>query len=673
MVCPDLHAGDGDAADTIMSGIFGVFTRGALPGRAELERVCGGLRSRGVERRAIWRGDRAALGVGRYGWELDADFSGPVLVLEESDCVVVADARLYHTADLRRRLRAAGVVPGGATPSHLILAAYRAWGEECAYWLEGEFAFVVWDKRVGRAFCARDFSGRRPLYYADLGDTLVVGSTLSAVLAHPSCPSDLNLPVLAATAGLLLSAVGAETCYRAVRVVPAAGDLLWSVELGLRLGRHWEPKPAAGVTDLSTERAAEELRELLTVATAERLAPAGPTTVWMSGGWDSTAVFGIGQALLRRESRERELLPVSISYPEGDPGREDETIVQIAGMWQAPVHWLESESIPFFAADPTLAAAQRDEPLAHLYEFWNKALAAGSRSVGARVSFDGYGGDQLFQVSDVFLADLLQRGRWLELAREWRVRWGVLGRRYLMRYTLRPLVPGWLLDLRARLTGAGRALYSHLERPVPPWIEPEAARRFDLIGQGRAYLPKEGWGARATNETHWYLTHPVLAHLSSQLAHFALSQGVEVRSPLFDRRVVEFALARPRRERAAGRETKILLRRAMRGLLPDEVLAPRPYRTGQTFGYSDRRMRESFPRLFNELFRSPLILAELGLVNPGALQRSLNEYLEGGIGNFQRVSLFYTLQTEWWLRSRLRGVAACEPGGVAVPVALGVG
>lgn len=637
-----------------MSGIVGVFTRGMPPESAELDRMCGRLGSRGAEHRAVWRGAGAALAVGRYEWELGADFSGPVLVLEEADCVVAADAKLYQISDLSGRLRAAGVEPRGDTPSELIMAAYRAWGEECAYWLEGEFAFIVWDRRERRALCARDFSGRRPLYYADLGSSLVVGSTLDAVLAYHSCPAELNLPVLAATTGLLLSSAGDETCYRAIRAVPAAGDLCWSPATGVRLGRHWEPRPAAGVAELSFERAAEELRELLTSAVEERLAREGPTTVWMSGGWDSTAVFGIGQSLLRRESRGRELLPVSISYPEGDPGREDETIVQVAEQWRVPVHWLESESIPLFAERPAAEAASRDEPLAHLYEFWNRALADGSRRLGTRVSLDGYGGDQLFQLSDIYLADLLQRGRWLELGREWRARWGVLGRRYLARFTLRPLAPGWLLDLQSRIAGSGRALHSHLERPVPPWVEPEAARRYDLVERDRAYLPVAGWGERAAGEMNWYLTHPVLSHFSSQLAHFALRQGVEARSPLFDRRVVEFALARPRRERASGRETKILLRRAMRGLLPDEVLAPRPYRTGQTFGYSDRKMREAFPALFAELFQAPLILAELGLVDPKVLQRSLSRYLERGTGNFQRVSLFYTLQLEWWLRARLR-------------------
>lgn len=656
-----------------MSGIVGVFTRGGLPEPGELERMCAHLGSRGIERRAVWRGEGAALGVGRYEWELGADFSGPVLVLEEADCVVAADAKLYHISDLRRRLRAAGVEPRGDTPSELILAAYRAWGEECAYWLEGEFAFIVWDRRNRRVLCARDFSGRRPLYYADLGSTLVVGSTLSAVLAHPSCPAEWNLPVLVATTGFRLSSVGDETCYRAIRVVPAAGDLYWSAMTGARLGRHWEPKPAAGVAELSFERGAEELRELLTVATEERLAPAGPTTVWMSGGWDSTSVFGIGQNLLRRKSRGRELLPVSISYPQGDPGREDETIVQIAEMWQAPVHWLESESIPFFAERPAVEAGLRDEPLAHLYEFWNRALAVESRKLGARVSFDGYGGDQLFQLSDIYLADLLQRGRWLELGRELRARWNVLGRRYLARFTLRPLVPGWLLDLHAHFAGSGPALYSHLERPVPPWVEPGVARRYDLVERDRLYLPVAGWGERAAGEMSWYLTHPVLTHVSNQLAHFALREGVEVRSPLYDRRVVEFALARPRRERASGRETKLLLRRALRGLLPDEVLAPRPYRTGQTFGYSDRRMRESFPALFAELFQRPLILAELGLVDPKVLRQSLQQYLQQNIGSFHRVSLYYTLHVEWWLRSRLGGKGNDEADAAMALTAAEVG
>lgn len=638
-----------------MSGILGVFTTGELPERVNLERMVAGLAARGGERSTLWCGAGAALAVSRYEWESEAGFSGPVLELEEDDCMVAADATLYHLTDLRRRLRARGVAAWGATPSHLILAAYRAWGEECTKWLEGDFAFILWDKRERRLLVSRDFSGRRPLYYAELGETLVVGSTLGAVLAHPACPEELNLPVIAATAGLLLSAAGEETCYRAIQSMPLGGDLHWRPGAELRASRNWDPAPAAGAGELPFDRAAEELRSLLTDATRERMGPSAPTSVWLSGGWDSTAVFGIGQELLRQEGRARTgLLPVSLSYPVGDQGREDETIEQIARFWDVPVHWLDTEEIPLFSAEPAARAAARDEPLVHMYELWNRALARGSRATGARVALDGYGGDQMFQISDVFLADLLRNGRWLELAREWRSKITALGRRHLLRFTVLPLLPGWSFQLWGAITGTGPVRRSHLARPIPSWIEPEFIRRHDLVGREAALLPTPGGRDRVGTEALWMVGQPLVAQLSSQIEQFAQEQGVEVRSPLFDRRVVEFALARPRWERASRRETKYLLRRALRGLLPDEVLAPRPYRTGLTLDYSSRWMRKSYPAIFETFLRGPLILAELGIVDPAALSRAISNYLQNDPrGHYERVSLFFTIQTEWWLRSRL--------------------
>lgn len=634
-----------------MSGILGVFTTGVLPEQESLERMVTSLEARGGESSTLWRGAGAALAVSRYEWELEASFSGPVLVLEEDACVVAADATLYHLADLRRRLRARGVVARGTTPSHLILAAYRAWGVGCTKWLEGDFAFILWDERERRLLAARDFSGRRPLYFAELGKTLVVGSTLGAVLAHPVCPEELNLPVIAATAGLLLSAAGEETCYQAIRAVPAAGDLSWRPDSGVESGWHWTPEPAAGVEGLGFERAAEELRLLLTDATCEQLDSVRPTSVWMSGGWDSTAVFGIGQGALREGGGGERLLPVSMSYPVGDPGREDETIEQIAEFWGVPVHWVESMTIPIFADAPAEWAAARDQPLAHIYEFWNRQLARGSRELGARVALDGCGGDQLFQVSDVFLADLMRTGRWLELAREWRIRRD-RGRRHLLRNTFQPLVPAWLGRMVGPLPG-GRTLHNPYGRPLPEWLAADFVKRHELVArEGRLGAPRRSPDYTSA-EIRWYLTMPLMPHGVSAVSAFALREGVELRSPLYDRRIVEFALARPRRERASGRETKYLLRQAVRGLLPDQVLAPRRYRTGVTMGYSSRWMRKSYPALFEELFREPLVLAELGIIEPAVLRNSLRTYLDEG-GEFRRVGLFHTIQVEWWLRSRLR-------------------
>jgi asparagine synthetase B (glutamine-hydrolysing) len=97
-------------------------------------------------------------------------------------------------------------------------------------------------------------------------------------------------------------------------------------------------------------------------------------------------------------------------------------------------------------------------------------------------------------------------------------------------------------------------------------------------------------------------------------SNFAREEGVEIRSPLYDKRIIDFALTRPREERSQGTETKRLLRASMRGLLPDSILQPRAKRTGETGGYFTRSMRQQLPAIVDTLFESSM-LAHAGVID----------------------------------------------------------
>ena len=631
-----------------MSGIVGVFTaKGSGPSDGIVRGMLGRMPDRGGDRAEVRREGAVALGVTRGAWEMEGGFSGPVLVAEDAGLVVVADASLFYRDDLRRALEREGVRACGDTPSHLILAAYRAWGSACVEQLEGDWAFILWDANEKRVFCSRDFGGRRPLFYADFGDTLVVASTLSAVLGHPRCSDELNLTAVAADAAGLF-AVPHETACREVSVLPAG----WSLEHHqgrTRTWRHWSPPPVRDAGGLPFEEAAEHLRELLTHAVAERLSPSGPTSVWLSGGWDSTSIFGTGQQLLRTQDKGADLRPVSISYPPGDAGREDELIAAVAGHWNAPIHWLDIRNIPLLDR-PAERAAARDEPLAHPFETGNRALAGGSRSVGAHVAFDGFGGDQLFQVSLVYLADLFRTGRWIRLAREWKEKGLKREFRPFFRWAVQPVLPHPLLT-GAKVLRGGRALRGYLERPVPEWIAPDFIRRHGLLERERMHAPARTGGSHAAYETHWYLAHPYYPRIAERVCSFALEEAVELRAPLYDRRIIEFATSRPVSERSAGRETKRLLRRSVRGLLPDRVLAPRPRRTGITGSYLDRSLRKLHAAVLDDVFQAPLALEDAAIVNAAVLRRRWGDFLRQGRGDLG-MNLLFTFQAELWLRAR---------------------
>ncbi len=631
-----------------MSAILGIFARDREGAdEAAARRMLAAVGSRGGQHSGVWRGGQAVLAVSRHEWEMAPGFSGPVLVAEEEDLVVAADASLYYREDLVHALRREQIYPEGSTASHLILAAYRAWGTACTERLEGDWAFILWDRKHRRVFCARDFGGKRPLFYAELDSTLVVASTIAALLAHPRCPHDLNLTSIAAdTAGLFAAAH--ETAYRAISLLPAG----WSLERedeATRLLRHWQPPPIQADRSLGFEAAAEELRSLLLRAVAERLPTSGPASVWLSGGWDSTADFGAGERVLHRHAAGQQLRAVSLSYPPGDPGREDELIAAVVAHWGSPVKWLDIAGIPLLDR-PQERAASRGEPFAHAFEMANRALAEGSRQVGARVAFDGSGGDQLFQVTHVYLADLFRTLRWMRLAREWRLK-GLSGTglRNFFRWAVQPVLPRPLLSAAALLRG-GRPLRGYLERPLPEWMDARFVRTHGLLEREKQHTPPRNGTNRADYETLWYLTHPYFPRVFAAVAGFALEAGVELRSPLYDRRIVEFALSRPRNERSSGNETKRLLRRAVHGLLPDHILAPRPFKTGTSGGHLERSLRKHHAALIERTFQEPLALAELGIVDPAALRRLWSVYLRQGGGELG-VNIFLTFQAELWLRA----------------------
>lgn len=629
-----------------MSGILGVFNKGGQPVDASLmRRLVGRMHARGGDRAQTWSAGGAALAVARNAWEFEDGFSGAALVVTERDLTIAADASIYYRHDLRDKLRTRNERPAGTTPSHLILAAYRAWGEQCVQHLEGDYAFILWDRSRRRVFCARDFAGSRPLFYADLGRCLVIASTLSAVVAHPDCPDDFNLEVLADTAAALWPSPH-ETAYRAVNLIPAGWRLSESKGAPPQLRQHWNPPKIESGSGPPFDEAAVELGEILCRAVDERLAPRGVTSVWMSGGWDSTAVFGTGQSVLQRRHSSRALEPVSVSYPPGDPGREDELITAVGHYWNSPVHWLDIRQIPFFGAED--GAAERDEPFEHFFEMFNRALARGSRAIGARVALGGGGGDQLFAADLSYLVDLLRMGKWVTLARQWRAI-GRKGAGEFFRRVIKPTLPTSALRAGTLLRG-GRRLHGYLERWIPDWVERAWVAR--LAARQRLHTPRRRGSSYSAYEMLFGLTCAFFPRVSGRLAAIGLEEGLEVRSPLLDERVIRLAAPRHHSERRSGRETKRLLRGAMRDMLPADVLVPRRFKTGVIVNAVVTGMRERFPNLLTRLLDSP-VLGELGLIQPSEVQRAYREYLRHGDPDVA-FALVSTAQVELWLRGRLR-------------------
>jgi asparagine synthase (glutamine-hydrolysing) len=634
-----------------LTALAAVFSR--APGAAELPAAVvstPALTVRGAGTSERWSGAHAFLFVGSFEWEGEPnERSG--LIAHHDGVAVIADASLYHRDALRRKLAAAGMEPRSNGAAELIRCAYAVWSDDCARHLEGDFSFLIWDGIKNRAVLGRDFVGRRPLFYAlsRAGD-LVVASSARAIANHPDLIAPLDRVTIAAALGGLFGA-SLHTGFEGISALLAGATYAWSPTTGLRLVREWDaPVFAFGATE-DVASAAADLRELLIEATATRLVPA--TSVWLSGGADSTAVFGAAHAAIEDGRAAAAVRAISVSYPGGDSAREDDFISATAGRWKAPVAWIDSETVPLLD-EVEYRAGLRDDPYAHTFEQLNRMLARRTVAEGSRVALDGYGGDQLFNVSAAFLADLALHLRLRVLARSLAAM-EIRDARAMIRLCLVPILPEKARALLARLRGR-EGLRSSLEQTLPSWLRPEIASDARLRARASPEPSRRLLEGPAAHESRWYITSPFFPRAAGWTASFALQEGVEVRSPLMDERVVRFAASRPLLERAPLGGGKRVLRSAVTGLVPDTVLAPRPKKTGVPRGYFHRRLADEFAPVFREVFSSGsdgCRLADLELIELSKLRAAYEQYLESR-DHILGVNLYLTLQAEAWLRSQQR-------------------
>lgn len=584
----------------------------------------------------VWYENGVALGASAQPWELPADDRVEHRVAVGDRWVVAADASLY------------GV--GSAAAAHILTALDRD-GPDCLRGLVGDFAFVAYERTTRRVFAARDFTGKRSLFMTKGMGATAFCTTLRGLERLPWLDRTLNLIALAEDALYVDLAYAQDTAYRSVARIPA-GHQVEVTEGATALPtatRWWDPPIFERGPALPFEEAAEALRELLIDASGIRTDARLGTAVWLSGGYDSTAVFGGASEYERRRGRPP-VRAVSLSHPEGDEGREDEFIRATTDHWNATPTWREIASVPGID-DPLARAAARDEPFTHPYELWNRALARATRDAGARIALGGNGGDQFFSVSPLYFADLVRTFRWWSIRREFRERFGAWNWDVFFRMGIQPLLSPLGRRIARRLRG-GPPLRHYLYRRPPSWVRQDFARTSGLLERRDVRPPRRSGEGHSAWEHAWHLRAPFGDRVESMQFQFALSEGVEMRSPLFDERIIRLAATRPREESNSRGQNKHLLRAASRPLLPPSVTAPRPKRTGNPSSYFQRTLRDTLSWYLQSVAGESR-LSGLGIVDDGLWRGRMQDYLEGRRSNLEEAAAaIYSIHAELWLRAR---------------------
>ena len=546
-----------------MCGIAGDIDLQQAPDLEGVRRMARALAHRGPDAEGFYQEGPAALGHRRLSI---LDLAGGVQPMVREGVALVFNGQAYEHEALREELRALGHPFSTRSDTEVVLRAYLQWGEECFAHLQGMFALALWDPRARKLVLARDRLGKKPLYYALNGERLIFGSELKALLAHGSVQREID-PVAVAQYLASEYVPAPRSIFKTVRKLPAA-HLAVLDAAGFRMRRYWElPAPAASAPSL--DEASRELVRLLDAAVARRLQADVPVGVFLSGGVDSTAIA----ALATRHKQP--LRTFSIGFTEES---FDETPWSLlASQKLGTEHLFEKLSGTACVDLLPEAVASLDEPFADP-SFLPTLLLSRFTRKSVKVALSGDGGDELFAGYDPFLAHRpaaalarLPRGLRSLLS-------GVAGLLpsssanmsldFRIKQFLRGLDAPPALRHQAWIGSFMPAeLNAMLRTPVPEsdlYREViEEAERGTRLGVPRGSVDEA---------LRFYLGRYLADDILVKADRASMAASLELRAPFLDTHVVEYAARLPWSYKLSLRKTKVVLKHALEGIVPAEIL-----------------------------------------------------------------------------------------------------
>jgi asparagine synthetase B (glutamine-hydrolysing) len=501
---------------------------------------------RGTELEVIVYGDWA-LGVANpsepEGWREGSLASG-------SQFAVAAVGTLDDADHLANELVRLGFDPGGASPSALVLAGWEAFGDELPARLRGLFAAIVTDGR--HAWCFRDHVGFRPLFYRSDGGAAYVASEAKQVAAGAGLPREADVEVVER---ILFREIDNETpaALKGVMRLPKATLLLIDRDQ-VRQHAYWRPEQFLETARLSDDEVAERFDDLMTQAAARTLTGTGDV-VSLSGGIDSPAVAAYAAPV--HLSRYGEPLPaLATVYPKQPSVDESPLIKAAADYLDLPLHTYERDAQPLKAGVEWLRIL--DGPIPYLLLSDAEDHYRRARELGFRNMLTGEIAELVVDMRRHLLGHLLLSGR-LRSARR-RVARERSGGRSLASIGQEvggALAPRWLEARYRRRRGA------HWVSRYPAWLD---SRRLRAGTVRWATTARRRW--REEQTVSWM--GPGLTMEAEEVCQSVM--GVRTRRPWADVDLWQFFLSLPAEQKFPNRARKGLVRRLLRGKIPDEIL-----------------------------------------------------------------------------------------------------
>lgn len=607
---------------------------------ALIHRLNGVLLHRGPDDEGVWTGGQIGLGQRRLAI-IDLSPTGHQPMSNEDGTIwLTFNGEIYNHPQLRVELEQRGHRYRGGSDTETILHLYEEYGRDCVKQLRGMFAFALWDAKRQALLLARDRFGKKPLLYSVLPDGLVFASELKALLQDEQVP--LAVDERALHHYLSLGYVpGAQTALRQICKLPPASTLLWQ-NGQLSIERYWS-LPYQPKLTISEDEAAEQTLALLREATRLRLLSDVPLGAFLSGGIDSSAVVAC-----MAESMNEPVKTFSIGFE--DDSFDERPFARLVAQRYATDHHEFVVKPDALAVLPELVWAY-GEPFADSSALPTYYVAQMTRR-HVTVALNGDGGDEAFAGYERYVAQQLA---------------GHYER-----------IPGWLRQ--GLITPLARRLpepaghknpvrrFKHfvLAQAVPP--ERRYARWLTMMDSATRqglYTPAFAQqvngldtieplvAAQAAADSREWLDQVLFADNTTYLPDDLLVKvdiatmchSLEGRSPFLDHHLAEFAARLPSSYKLRGRNGKYILKKALAGLLPAEILQRE--KSGFAVPLAQWFRTELRPVAYQVLL-DPHTL-QRGMFDATALRRLLDEHSSGRVNHRNRI--WALLMLELWFRT----------------------
>lgn len=628
-----------------MSGIAGIFRRDGTPvGATEIESMLDRVAHRGPDGRSTWCEGALGLGHGML-WTTPESLRERLPLAETDRLAITSDSRIDNRDELAAAL-GLDANARSAPDSSYILAAFRKWGGDCASRLIGDFAFAIWNATTRELFLARDPMGVRCLYYFASPQLFAFASEIKALFALSEVPRDLD-ETRVGDYMLNLFEDRSRTFFRNISCLPA-GRTFTVTPQQLRSTSYWRWDPRNELRLKSDQEYTDAFRDCFLQAVQCRVRSAFPTGSALSGGLDSSAVACAARRL--RSDPIHTFSAIFPGLPDADLKRIDERqwIECVLGQGGFNVHFIHADRLSPMGPGELLHF-HLDEPnfAPNLYMHW--AMYESARDSGARVFLDGFDGDTTVSYGFDYLTDLARTFRWRKLGDEIetlsRTMLAGMGQwRIFKEFVAKEIAPGWVFALHRlahaqwREAAANRTL-----------IHRDLVKRLNLRKRARALLPRlPGWRHSAREKQAAIFRSPLFAQTLEMADKASSAFGVEARYPFFDRRLMELCLALPPDQKLGYGWSRLILRRAMDGILPPAIQW-RVDKGNLSPNFHRRLLEFEREKLDRVIFQDHRTLE--GFVDLSALRAAWRAYSADPMRNPQlSIQIFATANLSLWLQ-----------------------